>query len=223
MQAESDRNRRLLEREEMVRTQIKHRGVRDPRVLDAMLQVPREWFLPAHIADQAYRDCALPIECDQTISQPYIVAHMTELLELEPTDRVLEIGTGSGYQTAILALLAERVFTVERHAELSRLASDRVSRLGRENVDFLIGDGSLGWPAHAPYDAILVTAGAPDIPDSLKNQISLYGRIIIPVGGAATQVLVKLKRTETGYERYEHTPCRFVKLVGQEGWQYSAD
>lgn len=223
MQAESDRNRRLLEREEMVRTQIKHRGVRDPRVLNAMLQVPREWFLPAHIADQAYRDCALPIECDQTISQPYIVAHMTELLELEPTDRVLEIGTGSGYQTAILALIADKIFTIERHPELSRLATERLARLGHDNVHYLVGDGSLGWPAHAPYDAILVTAGAPDIPISLTQQLDLHGRLIIPIGGPATQILVKLKRTETGYERDEHTPCRFVKLVGKEGWQYSAD
>ena len=218
MLSESDRNRRQLERAEMVRTQIRDRGIRDPRVLDAMMHVPREIFLPPSIADQAYRDCALPIECDQTISQPYMVGHMTELLELAAPDRVLEIGTGSGYQTAILSLLVETVYTIEWHHALSDLARERLATLKCRNVEFRVGDGSIGWAEKAPFDAILVTAGAPEIPDSLKNQLRQSGRLVVPVGGSATQLLYKVTRRGTTFRKEEHTPCRFVKLVGEEGW-----
>lgn len=219
MQFESDRNRRLIEREEMVRTQIKNRGVRDPRVLDALLAVPREWFLPRNVAGQAYHDCALPIECDQTISQPYMVGLMTDLLELISSDRVLEIGTGSGYQTAILSLLAETVFTIECHQALTELARQRLAQLDCKNVVCRIADGSVGWPEYAPYDAIIVTAGAPEVPVSLREQLKTGGRLVVPVGGPMTQTLLKLTRIPTGYDKEESTPCRFVKLVGEEGWK----
>jgi protein-L-isoaspartate(D-aspartate) O-methyltransferase len=209
---------RALEREEMVRTQIERRGVRAGAVLDAMLAVPREWFVAESIASKAYTDAALPIECEQTISQPYMVARMTELLELEPPQRVLEIGTGSGYQTAILALLSGQVYTVEWYLRLMSQAVARLERLGQTNVTFRCGDGSSGWPEHAPYDAILVTAGAPSVPKSLSNQLAPGGRLVIPVGGKGSQTLVRVVRTESGFEREEYLSCRFVKLVGEEGW-----
>jgi protein-L-isoaspartate(D-aspartate) O-methyltransferase len=206
------------EREEMVRSQIEQRGVGGPAVLAAMRAVPREWFLPEGIGRKAYTDAALPIECDQTISQPYMVARMTELLELEPTHRVLEIGTGSGYQTAILALLAEHVYTVEWFLKLMSLAAQRLERLGQRNVTFRCGDGSTGWREHAPYNGILVTAGAPTVPKSLTEQLAVGGRLVIPVGGKGSQTLVRVVRTEHGFEREDYLSCRFVKLVGEEGW-----
>jgi protein-L-isoaspartate(D-aspartate) O-methyltransferase len=206
------------ERVEMVRTQIERRGVCSQAVLEAMGAVPREWFVPEGIAGKAYTDAALPIECDQTVSQPYMVGRMTELLELAPQQRVLEIGTGSGYQAAILAILADRVYTVEWYLKLMNLAVSRLERLGLTNVVFRCGDGSLGWPEHAPYDAILVTAGAPSVPEALRSQLAPGGRLVIPVGGKGSQTLVRVRRTESGFEREEHLSCRFVKLVGEQGW-----
>ncbi|MFQ5807769.1 MAG: protein-L-isoaspartate(D-aspartate) O-methyltransferase [Phycisphaerae bacterium] len=213
---ESDR---AAERQEMVRTQLGRRGIRSEAVLEAMRQVPREWFVPEAISKQAYRDSALPIDCEQTISQPYMVARMTELLVLQPEHRVLEIGTGTGYQTAILARLARQVFTVEWHLKLMNTAVNRLEHLGQENVTFRCGDGSVGWPEHAPYDAIMVTAGAPDVPEPLRAQLAIGGRLVIPVGELANQILVRVCRTELGYEREEHLSCRFVRLMGEEGWR----
>ncbi len=209
---------RAAERAEMVRTQIERRDVRADAVLDVLLSVPREWFVPEGLSGKAYTDAALPIDCEQTISQPYMVARMTELLELGPQQRVLEIGTGSGYQTAILALLAGRVYTIEWYLKLMNQAAERLERLGRTNVTYRCGDGSLGWPEHAPYDAILVTAGAPAVPKSLSAQLAPGGRLVIPVGGKKSQTLVRVVRTESGLEREEYLGCRFVRLVGEEGW-----
>jgi len=202
----------------MVRTQLVRRGICSETVLEAMRQVPREWFVPQAISKQAYRDTALPIDCEQTISQPYMVARMTELLELQPEHRVLEVGTGTGYQTAILARLARHVFTVEWHLKLMNAAVLRLERLGQQNVTFRCGDGSMGWAEHAPYDAVIVTAGAPDVPESLRAQLTIGGRLVIPVGELANQVLVRVRRTKSAYQREEHLSCRFVKLLGEEGW-----
>ena len=208
----------MTEREEMIRTQLERRGIQAPAVLDAMRAVPRELFVPEEISNKAYSDAALPIECEQTISQPYIVARMTELLELEPGQRVLEIGTGSGYQTAILASLAGWVYTIEWHLKLLNLAADRLEHLEQTNVTFRCGDGSPGWPQQAPYDAIMVTAGAPTVPEPLQEQLAPGGRLVIPVGGMTNQTMVRVRRTESGFQREDHLSCRFVKLVGKEGW-----
>jgi len=218
MSENDTRDGRSAERVEMVRTQIERRGVCSTAVLEAMRAVPREWFVPEGIAGKAYTDAALPIECDQTVSQPYMVARMTELLELEPQQCVLEIGTGSGYQTAILAMLAGRVYTIEWYLKLMNVAAGRLQRLGHRNVMFRCGDGSLGWPEHAPYDAILVTAGAPGVPEALRSQLAPGGRLVIPVGGKASQTLVRVCRTESSFEQEEYLSCRFVKLVGEQGW-----
>jgi len=218
MSADQPADERAAEREEMVRSQLERRGIRDPAVLAAMRRVPRHRFVPPALADQAYRDCALPTDCGQTISQPYMVARMTELLELQPDDRVLEVGTGTGYQTAILALLAGHVYTVEWHLRLMTAAADRLERLGCHNVTFRCGDGSVGWPQHAPFDAIIVTAGAPDVPRSLTDQLAPGGRLVIPIGEMANQILVRVRQTAAGPKREEHLACRFVKLLGQEGW-----
>jgi protein-L-isoaspartate(D-aspartate) O-methyltransferase len=212
------RDDRAAEREEMVRTQLARRGIRSEAVLEAMRQVPRERFVPEAISGQAYRDSALPIECEQTISQPYMVALMTELLELQPEHCVLEIGTGTGYQTAILARLARHVFTVEWHLRLMNAAVERLERLGCENVTFRCGDGSVGWPEHAPYNGIIVTAGAPDVPEPLCEQLVIGGRLVMPIGELANQVLVRVCRTESGCQREQHLSCRFVKLMGEQGW-----
>lgn len=218
MSENETRDQHAAEREEMVRTQIEQRGVCSPAVLAAMRAVPREWFVPEGIARKAYTDAALPIECDQTVSQPYMVARMTELLELDPQQSVLEIGTGSGYQTAILAMLAGRVYTVEWYLKLMNAAAGRLQRLGHGNIMFRCGDGSLGWREHAPYDAILVTAGAPNVPEALRSQLAPGGRLLIPVGGKASQTLVRVRRTESGFDEEKYLNCRFVKLVGEQGW-----
>jgi protein-L-isoaspartate(D-aspartate) O-methyltransferase len=183
-----------------------------------MRDVPREAFVPETIAASAYEDSPLPIGHGQTISQPYIVAAMTELLEPSEDDRILEIGTGSGYAAAILSRVAADVFTVERYGDLAAGARERLRRLGYDNVHVLHGDGTLGWPEHAPYDAIVVTAGAPDVPDPLKEQLRVGGRLVIPMGSSLTQELVRIRRTaENEYEREGLFSVRSVPLVGSAG------
>ncbi|HIE52022.1 MAG TPA: protein-L-isoaspartate(D-aspartate) O-methyltransferase, partial [Armatimonadetes bacterium] len=180
---------RRAEREAMVERQIRARGVRDPRVLEAMRQVPRHKFVLPSLQAQAYQDTPLPIGLDQTISQPYMVALMTELLELKGPEKVLEVGTGSGYQAAILAELAEQVYTIERIPELAAAARQRLQELGYHNVTVRVGDGTLGWPEEAPFEAIIVTAGGQTVPPALKEQLAEGGRLVIPVGGYRMQDL----------------------------------
>ncbi len=205
-------------RKMMVDTQIVARGVKDPRVIKAMLEVPRHLFVPTEYIDQAYEDYPLPIGYGQTISQPYMVAVMTELLELDETHRVLEIGTGSGYQTAILATIAREVYTVERVPELSERAKRILEKLGFDNVKFKVGDGSLGWPEYSPYDRIVVTAAAPEIPEPLKDQLKDEGIIVIPIGGRYGQVLVKGIKKDSRIVTQELFPCAFVPLKGEYGF-----
>lgn len=199
--------------------ELREKGIRDPRVLSALEKIPRHLFvLPEHLP-WAYEDRPLPIGLGQTISQPYIVALSTEALELTPEDKVLEIGTGSGYHTAILAALAKEVFTVERIPELLWEARGRVRRLGYGNVQFRVGDGTKGWPEAAPFPAILVTAAAPRLPPSLWAQLSEGGRLVIPLGGKRHQDLWRVRKRE-GKPVYEHLcPVSFVPLIGEEGWR----
>jgi protein-L-isoaspartate(D-aspartate) O-methyltransferase len=206
----------------MVEHQLERRGIADPLVLEAMRKVPREAFVPPELADEAYADGPLPIGEGQTISQPYIVALMAEALELRGADRVLEIGAGSGYAAAVLAEIAAELYTVERHARLAEEAAARLTRLGYDNVHVRVGDGSLGWPEHAPFDAIVVAAGAPEVPEALKEQLAVGGRLVIPVGqGRTLQDLLRLRRlSETEYQREELGGVRFVPLVGEGGWQW---
>jgi protein-L-isoaspartate(D-aspartate) O-methyltransferase len=205
-------------RGKMIETQIRKRGVRSPRVLEAMAAVPRHEFVPEQFRNDAYADKPLPIGEGQTISQPYMVAAMTEALELTGSERVLEIGTGSGYQAAVLSVLANQVITVENHTSLALAAQERLTNLGYKNVHVHNGDGSAGFPDVAPYDAILVTAGAPEIPRVFAGQLREGGRIVIPVGDRSNQELV-LARMENG----ELTSrilfhCKFVLLLGRYGW-----
>lgn len=218
-----DLEARYAERARMVDEQLAGRGIAAPSVLDAMKQVPREWFMSAEAADRAYLDGAQPIDCEQTISQPYMVARMTELLQLRPTDRVLEIGTGSGYQTAVLATIAKAVYTVEWHQRLINQAAARLEALGLRNIEYHCGDGSLGWPEQAPFDAIIATAGAPDIPNAYREQLGPRGRLVIPIGPLADQRLVVLKRGDEGFHETEVLKCRFVKLRGAHGWRDEDD
>jgi protein-L-isoaspartate(D-aspartate) O-methyltransferase len=211
-------------RERMVREQVAARGIRDPAVLAAMRRVPRERFLQESLEEFAYQDTPLPIESDQTISQPYVVAYMTECLRLVGGERVLEIGTGSGYAAAVLAEIAGDVYTVERYANLAASAAERLERLGYRNVHVLHGDGTRGWPEHAPYDAIVVAAGGPEIPASLREQLAVGGRLVIPLGPTARQQrLVRITRVAAHrYEQEELLEVAFVPLVGAEGWGASA-
>lgn len=203
---------------EALRDEIQSLGIDDSRVLAALGRVPRHRFIPPHLLPYAYEDRPLPIGHDQTISQPYIVALSTAALALAPSDRVLEIGTGSGYQTAILAELAREVCTVERLPELSRSAQERLVALGYTNIRFHIGDGTKGWPEGTPFEAILVTAGAPRVPEGLLAQLAPGGRMVIPVGGQFNQELT-LVRYEGGRLVHERLcPCTFVPLIGEEGW-----
>jgi protein-L-isoaspartate(D-aspartate) O-methyltransferase len=204
----------------MVELQLARRGIADPRILAAFREVPREAFLPPELAEFAYRDTPLPIGDDQTISQPYVVAVTIEALELDGTERVLEIGTGSGYAAAVLSRLAKEVFTVERLESLATSARERLKRLEYRNVEVLHGDGTLGWPEHAPYDAIAVAAGGPEVPPALKEQLAIGGRLVIPVGpDESSQVLTRV--TRRGLEDFQVEPLievRFVPLIGEQGW-----
>lgn len=200
--------------EEMLVRHLTGRGIRDPRLLAVLARVPREQFVPEESCELAFADRALPIACGQTISQPYIVALMTESLGLSGHERVLEIGTGSGYQTAVLAELAAHVVSVERHPELSAAAARRLADLGYRNVELHVGDGSLGWSAGAPYDRIIVTAAAEHCPAALLEQLALGGSIVIPLGDRDGQVLTLLEKTPRGLAATELTECRFVPLVG---------
>ena len=203
----------------MVEHDLRQRGIRDPHVLDALASVPRHLFVPPAERTHAYEDRALPLEMGQTISQPYIVAFMTEALQVRSGDRVLEVGTGSGYQTAVLARLAALVFTVERIGELQRTARMVLAEIAVDNVFFHVGDGSCGWAEHAPYDRILVSAGAPDVPEALRAQLSSDGgRMVIPVGDSDLQELVAVTRIEDDFTSESLIGCRFVPLVGDEGW-----
>jgi len=202
----------------MVDEQLAARGVKDARVLDAMRRVPRDAFVPAESRALAYTDRALPIAGGQTISQPYMVAVMTEALQLQPADRVLEVGTGSGYQAAILGELAGHVTTIERHAELADRARATLASLGYANVMVLIADGSRGWPDGAPYDAILVAAGSPQVPPSLKAQLADGGRLVVPVGPREHQTLTLIRRVGERFHEAKREGCVFVPLIGEEGW-----
>ena len=207
------------ERNRMVDEQIVYRGVRDPRVLSAMRRVPRHEFMPEALRSEAYGDHALPIGSGQTISQPYIVALMTELLELAGKERVLEIGTGSGYQAAVLAELSEKVFSVERVKALAEKARAVLDRLGYQRVAMKVYDGTYGWKEMGPFDAIIVTAAAPEVPQALVEQLKEGGRMVVPVGERYSQVLLKLIRTAEGVRRETHIPCVFVPLIGAYGWK----
>ncbi|MBI4512860.1 MAG: protein-L-isoaspartate(D-aspartate) O-methyltransferase [Gemmatimonadetes bacterium] len=202
----------------MVDQQLVRRGIRDLRVLDAMAKVPRQRFVPEEYRHLAYDDSALPIGECQTISQPYMVAVMTEALGLEPGSRVLEVGTGSGYQTAILAELAAQVYTVERFDTLSENARALLCELGYRNILSRVGDGSKGWPEAAPFDAILVTAAAREIPEELEAQLAPQGRLVIPIGDRTLQDLYRVSREGEGWRMENITSCRFVPLVAEAGW-----
>jgi protein-L-isoaspartate(D-aspartate) O-methyltransferase len=204
----------------MVARQLERRGIRDERVLEAMASVPREAFVPGVPASLAYDDRALPIDSGQTISQPYVVARMTELLEVEPGDRVLEIGTGSGYQAAVLAWLGARVSSIERHADLAETARERLRAAGVSGVEVRAGDGSRGDPDGAPWDGIIVTAAAPAIPDALREQLAVGARLVIPVGPRHQQDLVVVERRgEHDWVEWSDGAVVFVPLVGEGGWQ----
>ena len=208
-----------IPRQRMVERLRDHYRIEDPRVLAAMADVPRHLFVPEALQSRAYGDHALPIAANQTISQPYIVARMSELLEVDRHSRVLEIGAGSGYQTAVLARLAGQVYAIERIAELAREAQARIRSLGIYNATVKCFDGTLGWNAHAPYDAILVAAGGPEVPEPLVAQLKVGGRLVIPVGPTReSQQLVRVIRSEEGFAHEHHGPCAFVPLIGRYGW-----
>ena len=209
-----------LLREKMVERQLAARGISNRSLLDAMRSVPREAFVPEHLADFAYDDSPLPIESDQTISQPYIVALMIQAAEIKPGDRVLEIGAGSGYAAAVMGKVAGEVLAIERHHELAELAGKRLERLGYTNVDILEGDGTHGLPEEAPFDAILAAASGSHVPEALLHQLAPGGRLVMPVGEPhSVQRLVKVIRIgEDEFEEEDLGPVRFVPLIGTHGW-----
>jgi protein-L-isoaspartate(D-aspartate) O-methyltransferase len=215
-------DRYAKQRLRMVDTQIRARGVKDPQVLKVMEAIPRHLFLEEAMMDQAYNDNPLPIGEKQTISQPYIVALMTEAMILTGREKVLEIGTGSGYQTAILSRLADRVCSIERIAPLASKARKILDYLNAYNVAIRIGDGTYGWKEEAPFDAIMVTAGAPKVPSILLEQLAVGGRLVIPVGNRSTQVLLKVTRLSENIndmKKEDLGGCRFVDLIGEHGWE----
>jgi protein-L-isoaspartate(D-aspartate) O-methyltransferase len=206
-------------REQMVARQIEARGIEDVRLLAAMREVPRERFVPADLADFAYEDCPLAIESGQTISQPFIVALMIEAARVGPGDRVLEVGAGSGYAAAVLGRVAGQVYGVERQPELADLARKRMAELRYSNIEIRVGDGTRGWPEHAPFDAILVAAGGPAVPEPLKHQLALGGRLVIPIGVRDDQQLVCVTRVgRAAFEQESLCAVRFVPLIGAHGW-----
>jgi protein-L-isoaspartate(D-aspartate) O-methyltransferase len=197
-----------------------HYKIGDDRVLGAMNTVPRHLFVPSALQSQAYKDNALPLSVGQTISQPFIVARMTELLELNGRERVLEIGSGSGYQTAILALLARKVFAIERIESIASTAKERLVGLGYRNVSYRVGDGTLGWTIYSPFDAMLVAAGGPEIPQPLVDQLAVGGKMVIPIGKEQkSQTLVRVTKNEKDYATENCGPCSFVPLIGDHGWK----
>lgn len=213
-------NTLLQQKEEMIERQLRSRGIKDKRVLSAMEEVPRERFIKKELVEFAYRDAPLPIEEEQTISQPYVVALMAEALELEPSDKVLDVGTGSGYAAAVLSRIVDEVYTVERHKVLAETASKRFDELGFDNIYVLHGDGSQGWEEHAPFDAINVAAGGPDVPEPLRNQLAEGGRLIVPVGSEPrAQRLVHVKNIDGKIQRKDLGRVQFVPLIGLSGWQ----
>jgi protein-L-isoaspartate(D-aspartate) O-methyltransferase len=197
---------------------LRSRGIRDQRVLKAMSEIPRHLFVPEALAAKAYGDHALPIGEMQTISQPYMVARMTELAEVNKDSTVLEIGAGSGYQTAVLSAVAGRVLAIERISDLARSAQRNIRQLGCYNATVKWFDGTIGWSEHAPYDAILVAAGSPEVPEPLAAQLAVGGRLVIPIGNEEHQLLVRVTKTESGLVREDFEPCVFVKLIGRYGW-----
>lgn len=203
----------------MVETQLIPRGIKDQRVLKAMLKVPRHLFVDEPIQYKAYDDMALPIGDGQTISQPYMVAVMTELLELKGNERVLEVGTGSGYQAAILAELVAEVYSIERMEGLALRARERLGKLGYDNVHIITGDGTAGLPEKAPFDRIIITAGTPQVPAPLKEQLADNGILVAPVGARFSQQLIRLRKEKGKITEEYHTPCVFVPLVGEYGWK----
>jgi protein-L-isoaspartate(D-aspartate) O-methyltransferase len=206
-------------RNRMVESQLISRGIKDARVLETMRKLPRHRFVEEALVSQAYNDHPLPIGEKQTISQPYMVALMTEALELQGHERVLEIGTGSGYQTAILAELAEKIYSIERLRALSARAQRILDDLGYFNVVLKVGDGTVGLKEEAPFEAIMVTAGSPDVPQPLVDQLAMGGRLVVPVGDRYTQALMKIVRVKEGISKTDLGGCRFVNLLGTHGWQ----
>jgi protein-L-isoaspartate(D-aspartate) O-methyltransferase len=218
-QPQSNGNDYSYARAKMVERLRHHYGIRDERVLHAMLMVPRHLFVAEALRTRAYGDHALPIASGQTISQPYIVARETELLEVTKEDRVLEIGAGSGYQTAVLSYVAGRVFAIERLSELAREAAARLRELKIFNATVKWFDGTVGWNEYAPYRAILVAAASPDIPQPLLDQLAVNGHLVIPVGDEKTQRLIRVTRTAEGSTTEDCGGCQFVKLIGRHGWE----
>jgi len=208
-----------LARKKMVQEQLIARGIKDKRVLDAMMKVPRHLFVEEGLWHQAYGDFPLPIGEGQTISQPYIVALMTEALQITDDEKVLEIGTGSGYQAAILAELTTHVFSIERISAVAAKARKILDQLGYANVLIRVSDGTLGWQEEAPFAGVIVTAGAPGIPSTLVEQLEVMGRLVIPVGNEYSQTLLKVIKQETGYKEKDLGGVRFVKLIGDHGWK----
>jgi protein-L-isoaspartate(D-aspartate) O-methyltransferase len=206
-------------RERMVQEQLVSRGINDPRVLRAMANVPRHLFLESELWDRAYEDHPLPIGADQTISQPYMVALMAQALELKGAERVLEVGTGSGYAAAVLSQLCAEIFTVEAVEELALKARTLLSSLGYRNVSVLVGDGTLGWEERAPYDAVVISAAAPCIPRPLLEQLSSPGHLVFPMGEKELQTLVRIRKDKTGIREEYLGECHFVKLRGRYGWE----
>lgn len=208
-----------LERDKMIREQLAARQIRDPKVIEAMRAVPRHLFVPDEVKSNAYEDRPLPIGKDQTISQPYMVALMVQALELNGNEKVLEIGTGSGYETAILAELSAQVFSIERLEDLAARAQTLLAALGYQNIRIKVGDGTLGWQEHAPYDAIVITASSPQIPRPLIEQLQPNGIFILPMGEEQLQSLVRLRKSIDGIREEYLGECRFVKLRGAYGWE----